>query len=449
MAGLGGGAVVMIAIDWWSRRTKSQIVFFAGLLAPVAAALISLAILRPSEFGILKRLSPSFTGTSGDVAELQSILMRGGHFSIRPVWEQFGGAIVLALAGLWILGEMAIREPNPRRNLIFFWSFTTLFLTAGQIRMTYYSAITVALLCGFLAQRLWDLPSYLRWGAGVGIAVVVFAPNVILAAQTTPGESPDADWHEAMSWMRDHTPEPFGDAAYYNARFRPPVPLPDYSVMAWWDYGYWIMGIAHRVPVANPTQSGAVDAAAALLAQNEADAAAVLEKFHSRYVVVDSHMPMLADDENAGGKYPGLFSWNHDYSIDDFILTVRQRNANGGMSTRLLYLPAYFRSLLVRLWVYGGAGVEKPRGSAIAYLRGSGANRELVELREYPSEEEAIAAERSCRLDGCVLVSTNSMTSCVKLEPLARFHPVFNSGSEIARNSDMVARKAVQIYEFK
>ena len=449
IAALAGGAALIAAIDAWSRRAKSQLVFFGVLLGPVAIAIAAAAATHPEKFRILTRLIPSFAGTSGGVAELQSLLIRNGALSLWPVWEQFGGAIVLTIAGIIVLGEIALKDPDPRRDLIFFWSLTTLLLTLGQVRMTYYFAIAAALVCGYLADRLWRSPVYFRWAAGVAIAALVFAPNIIQAAQTMPGESPDTDWREALLWLRGHTPEPFGDASYYYARFPSPAPRAAYSVLAWWDYGYWIMGIGHRVPMTNPTQSNAGAAAACLLAQNESEAAAILEQSASRYVIVDARLPMLNSSEATGGKFPALFQWDREVSLDDYFLIARQRDANGVMMPRVLYRPAYFRSLLVRLFVFGGAAVEKPSGAALAYLRDDGKNRELVDLREFPSEELAMAAEPGCRMQGCILVSTNSLKSCVRLEALTRFRPVFASSTEVVQNENRLFRKEVQIYEFK
>jgi len=40
------------------------------------------------------------------------------------------------------------------------------------------------------------------------------------------------EWQEALTWLRENTPEDGEN-----------------KVMTWWDYGYWILDVAHRVPV--------------------------------------------------------------------------------------------------------------------------------------------------------------------------------------------------------
>ena len=65
-------------------------------------------------------------------------------------------------------------------------------------------------------------------------------------------------WFEAMEWLRTNTPEPFASPDYYYARYdASESALRRFTVMNWWDQGYWIMQTARRVPISNPTQSGA------------------------------------------------------------------------------------------------------------------------------------------------------------------------------------------------
>ena len=90
------------------------------------------------------------------------------------------------------------------------------------------------------------------------MAGIIVAPNLVPAAITTTraGGMPGY-WFDAMQWLRTKTPEPFASPDYYYARYGATNPPASFSVMNWWDQGYWIMQTARRVPVSNPTQSGA------------------------------------------------------------------------------------------------------------------------------------------------------------------------------------------------
>jgi len=67
----------------------------------------------------------------------------------------------------------------------------------------------------------------------------------------------------SLTWLRENTQDPFGNPNFYY-ELREPLPpgesydYPEsaYGVMAWWDYGYWISRIAHRLPNANPIRKG-------------------------------------------------------------------------------------------------------------------------------------------------------------------------------------------------
>jgi hypothetical protein len=67
--------------------------------------------------------------------------------------------------------------------------------------------------------------------------------------------------------------------------------------------------------------------------------------------------------------------------------------------------------------------------------------------KRFESAQGALAAEAACRNEGCVLVGDNPMVSCVALEALQRFRPVFSSTTS-AIGFGKAGRKEVQVYEF-
>lgn len=141
------------------------------------------------------------------------------------------------------------------------------------------------------------------------MVLVAFVPTLrpVIDIASSP-RGPDTAWLETLRWMRDNTPEPFGDPSAYFARYPQPAagevfapPPQAYGVMAWWDYGYWILRIGRRVPVANPTQAGAGTAARFFTATNEASAVRILEETGARYVVANYDLAVWLYPE--GGIY--------------------------------------------------------------------------------------------------------------------------------------------------
>ena len=125
----------------------------------LAVAAVLAPSFRHSAKLIVTRFAPSLFGTTGGVDELRSPIYELGHFTLTPALRQFYGAYFFALIGLFLLGEYILKRRDPGRALMFFWGLITFVLAMGQLRMTYYYAIAVALLTGNVpAIAVWTVP---------------------------------------------------------------------------------------------------------------------------------------------------------------------------------------------------------------------------------------------------------------------------------------------------
>ncbi|GAG56502.1 unnamed protein product, partial [marine sediment metagenome] len=86
---------------------------------------------------------------------------------------------------------------------------------------------------------------------------LVFFPNIAPAIATAKQArfAPSDAWCSSLSWLKENTPDPFDNPDFYYELHQSPssgepynYPESAYGVMAWWDYGYWITRIAHRLP---------------------------------------------------------------------------------------------------------------------------------------------------------------------------------------------------------
>ncbi len=240
---------------------------------------------------------------------------------------------------------------------------------------------------------------------------------------------PDA-WCESLTWMRNQTPEPFGDPDYYYARYSTPLDysaFPDaYSVMAWWDYGYWIVRIGHRPPAQNP--GGAIPGVAAFfLSQDEAAAGRIMDEYGARYVVLDYEFLMwklYGAAEKTGQPMSNYY--------DDF--WFRESGSSGGSTLRrvTLYFPAYYRSMSVRLYMFGGQAVT-PAADQCQVVSWKWATSNGVQYRLITSQQgfdtyeqaQAFLADKSP--EEYTIAGTNPFVSPVPLEKLADFAPVHDS----------------------
>jgi asparagine N-glycosylation enzyme membrane subunit Stt3 len=116
-------------------------------------------------------------------------------------------------------------------------------------------------------------------GAITILMLVGFEPyvafNASLRAQHSPYIPPAMQ--EAFQWLKAHTPECPG---LWNPTSQPP-----YRVMAVWDYGWWILDQAQRVPVANNAGEGAMAAMEFFFGASPAEAEEIATQQNARYVL--------------------------------------------------------------------------------------------------------------------------------------------------------------------
>ncbi|TET14156.1 MAG: oligosaccharyl transferase, archaeosortase A system-associated [Dehalococcoidia bacterium] len=342
-------------------------------------------------------LSP--TGGQATIAEA------GGLSSTSEIWQHFTTGFYLSIASLAIIAYLTIREGDANKTLLIVWSVIMLIATFGQARFSYYLAVNVSLLTAYFcwrslefagfreaseevkreefdqrarlqterwkpkqskkAKRRKEKPQrreqvsfttrYLNAKNAYGLIALIlvfflaFFPNILVAtdwAKAPSGATPE--WHAALVWLKGNTTDPFGDDDFYYQRYGESYdyPEPEYGVMSWWDYGYWITYIAHRIPNANPNgQRGAPDAGLFFTAQDEASANEVLDRLGSKYVIVDYPM--------ATGKFYAMVEWAGK-DQDDFFEWYAQRTSTGGFEPIMLYYREYYQSMCSRLYNFGG-----------------------------------------------------------------------------------------------
>jgi dolichyl-diphosphooligosaccharide--protein glycosyltransferase len=423
-----------------ATKPNARLLFTGGLLLGAAIAvgivLVGTASSIESPIAVLGRMVAA-NDTALTVGELQSLTGSKGYFSLQMAWEQFGGAFVLAVIALALLAELAIRKPLPARDLLLFWGATTLLMAAAQVRMTYYFAPCAALLSGFAVQWILQAPGRSRWAVLTVAGALTLLPNLASATREVvwPGALTE-DWREATDWLRGHTAEPFGDAA-------------SYTVMNWWDSGYWIATAAQRVPVTNPTQQHASEAAKFFLARDEDQAMAILRRWRSRYVALDYRLPFTGDTTLFSGAFLTLFPYAEGRAAaEDYILQLEEPTPAGPRVRRLFFRPAYFESMAVRLFLSGTSGreaVEEDGRFAVVRWETRDGRRILTDHRRFGRLAEAREAEAQCRAQGCVLVSEDPMRPCVTVPPLRHLQEAFASTANTFGLGEQ-RRGAVQIY---
>lgn len=370
--GLAGAAIASRRANGGQARVT---VAAPGVVILIAGG----AVLWASATGILQQLITDVGRLRADptrmaVLEARPLFMYSGVWDWAQPWVFFRSGFYIGLAGLALLTLRVARERRSIDVLIWVTTACMFAATYGQNRFGYYLVPMCALLGGWLGSLAIDWaveqPEGARSRASqrLRLAVALMAIASMFAAAVTrehllsagSGSLPTY-WRDAMLWLRGHSDPPFAREAagddYYYARYPDASVLPDYTVMNWWDHGYWTIQIARRVPVANPTQERAPNSARFYAATSEGDALAILQAEGSRYVISDWELPFrVAPAGNIMGRFQNVIDWAGGRHADYY--EVMYRRAEGGWVPVWVFFEPYYRSMAYRLSVLGGAAAS-------------------------------------------------------------------------------------------
>lgn len=432
----------------WARGRPRPARDFAGAMTVLLACVLLATAVAGRGFvaGIASSLRRLLVPdpTASYVAEARPLAAVG---ALRFLWAELGAAWLLALAGLALLAWRARRGGRAAVALLVVWSTGMAVATAGQIRFAYYLAVPAAVLAALALAAL------ARWHRGVAalLAALVLVHSLARSVhEVRVDRGPPDAWVEALRWMRDSTPDPFGDPAAYRARYdaaRPPHSR--YGVLAWWDFGYWITRIARRVPIANPTQHSARRAASFLLAQDEASAESVAGPLGVGYVIVDRSLPVerpRTGSKGSQGEFEALAAWSGQ-PAGRFFERYDYPQADGSTREVYLFYPEYYRSMAIRLFAFGGRGVPAGRYFVATWEEPRGGDRRrkrIVDLIWYPRYRDAMNAVLLSPSPHRRLVGVDPLESCIPLEPLVGYRLVHASPQ---READHGGVPSVQVYQ--
>lgn len=470
-----GGAVLSLLLTGLSnllRASKTKPLWY-----PLAVVLLGMAGLMALKLAVpsllhsilvdMGRLLPDMK--SRTITEARPILHTSTGWSYGPLWSMFALSFPMAVLGLFPLFARCLRQRDAATCLLGVWSVVVLASMFGQSRFSYYAAPVVAMLIAYLCHSVvrfaWNYRRKVAHGKllppGRGrSAVCTMLPILLLALAIVPlreelrlaaafYDGPTEDWREALKWLRENTPEPFVDPGAYYAYVPSHEALVTrfgvsqaYGVMSWWDYGYWISGIARRIPNSNPTQRGAVDSARFLLAQSESEAGALLDALATRYVMLDWLLPrwQKPGSTRVMGKFSALPVWL-DQDLTSYYERIVTTDDHGRLVLRYFYYPRYFQSMCIRLFIFSGQAV-RPAGPVKVYELqwrehpGHGVCKTVTAVREFAdfAQAQSFVVSASAAADGAeyVLASLSPFESCVPLEPLRRFRLVHQSPRQVA-----------------
>lgn len=451
LLGVAAGVdVVRIGADRGRWSVNSGLVALVG--AGVAGAVLLMLVFPSVLVGIVGEMSRLRAPISAlSVSEVRPLFEYYGEWSLLPAWEFFRTGFFLGLLGVGFMAFTWMRTAAPVPLLLCVWTLAMYVLTAEQNRFGYYLVPAVAVVAGCVcaaairagrrAGRVWGT------GAAVAVAVAGVGVNLVPALATaTRLPQISGHWLVAADWMRVHTDEPFGDSAYFFARYDASTRRQaSWNVMVWWDYGYLITAAARRVPVALPTSGGAVEAATFFLEQDQEHAVERLKAQKVQYVVVDDYLPISpTSDGSLFGKFGGIVDWT-SVPRQRYFQTFFVREG-AGHQTRHLFFEDYYRTMTYRLGVLGGGGATPVRTLVVSWreetVSGVGLAPVITALETYATYEDARRRLAALGPGNHAIVSDTAHVSPVPLDPVTGLQRVFATPAQ-----GLFRQGAVQIFQ--
>ncbi|MFC1902518.1 oligosaccharyl transferase, archaeosortase A system-associated [Chloroflexota bacterium] len=424
-------------------------------------------------------------GSAQTIAETRPLFFPINSFTLSVAWDNFTTSFFLGLIALGILIYVSIKERSVSKTLVVVWSLIILAATLGQRRFGYYLTVNAALLTGYFSWQIIylakskeiNIPILNRMnpmkkgkvaeGKSVqvsglftsGVRVIlsvlivfflVFFPNIGPAIDIAGHAyfAPDDTWCEALSWLKENTPEPFEKPDFYYDVYEPlpfgasyKYPETAYGVLAWWDYGHWITRIAHRIPVSNPFQNGISSVASFFLATDEASAREIVDDLGVRYII--------ADEDVATDIFHAISIVADKDHRDFFDVYYTQRD--GGVVSIVLFNPEYYRSMGVRLFNFEGKAFTPKHCAVVSYEERASPSgtifKIITDLQPFPTCEGAQDYISKQTSGNHQIVGNDPFVSPVPLDALEHYRLIYDTKTQ-AGQQDPNNSTVIKIFEY-
>ena len=451
-------------------RGIKPIYYPLGLLG---LGLVGVAIFYAVDPALVKLMLRQFSilnpvgDASATTLEMQPIFFPGGKGTTAVVWGNFATGFYFGIISLGLLIWRAFKQGSAERNLFLVGCIIILLATLGQRRFAYYFAVNVAVLTGYFSWQFLQMVNLLTdWFSGrmrtgdfggqlvrsvemsplavpegaepgkpkkrqkeqtytlkyvfIALAVIivfvfVYVFNIAgaIAVARQARFAPSDGWQSSLTWMKENTPEPFGDPDVYYQLHQPP-PRP----------GRWAPPAAHF-----------------FLSQEESSAREIMQNWDSSYVVLD-HMTTTT-------KFWAIAIWAGREESE--FIGIYYLPQEGNLVPINLFHPEYYYSMGARLYNFDGKAVTPEMTIVVSYeekvSRKGQTFKQLTDIETFPSYDEALDFLESQESANYMIVGHNPFISPVPLEALKDYRLVHSSDA-VLMQGDVGAVPEVKIFEY-
>jgi dolichyl-diphosphooligosaccharide--protein glycosyltransferase len=490
------------AVSWLVTRLRWRPYFYPLVVVGLGAAFIAVFYaVAPSTFNIImdrfKFIFLPSGATAATTMEMQPLLAPDGYFTTGLAWGNFTTSFFLirgwpipgfGIIAFFILVWLYIKNRAEDKTLLFFffWTLVIFIATLIQRRFCYYLVVNLSLLSAYISwQIIWQAglkkvtlrrqeaaalklekkkprkeSGFSIYHVNVILAVIavfflVFFWNITRAKDTASHVyyAPSDAWQASLVWMRDNTPEPFGDPSVYYDIYEPAASGPNfvypdsaYGVTAWWDYGYWISRTARRLPNANPAQATEPiqKVAVFFLSGDDATRDEIRQELDSSYVIIDYDLTSLLS------KFSAVVTWA-DRSQNEFAGVYYYVDNNNQLVPAILYYPEYYRTLMVRLYNFNGEAVSDVAPLVVTYEDRATDDgyqyRLLTDAYEATSYQDALDYMAEHASENCLLVGQDPFVSPVALDAVSDYELVYSSDPAL-NSADITDTSEIKIFHY-
>lgn len=429
-----------------------------------------------------------------------STVQEARTWSGEDAWLSFSFFLILMIVGLGVLAHEILTKKKEEHIFIYVWTIIMLISTIQHIRYEYYMAINISIISGIgvgyfirnidldfikskfnsTMRKISNIDDIRKETSDkkqkekrkskketnkkqnatskslnfIGICVltslsVLAVLNGIsygLAIGQASSIRLNQDWKESLLWMKENTPDTGVDYyKVYNVKTFS-YPPTAYGVMSWWDYGHLITFISHRIPNANPFQSGVYgnySSSSFFMAQNEEKANEILDNLRTRYIITDTEM--------ATGKFWAMATWyDPSKGQEPYIKTLLAQTSQISQTYKpvQVFTLEFYNTMITRLHIYDGNSFNAQKVLYIEYDTTTNKITSVNEMSIYDAMVKITSLKNSVLKSKAQIIGSPNPTQPIGLQNALKHYRLIYESPSSTITGDGVDIKYVKIFEY-